>query len=114
MPKTPAAVFLVCAISAQAALKSIAVPQGGKIVYPYGADLAKTYVDLTQMWRGKQRLPPASFQIASEEPVAAPPGERCSHITGQVDAQDGKGPKELNSVFCQGPLAAHGSFMNLA
>ena len=95
--------------------------QGGRntsyaqaLYYPYGADLAKTYVDLTQMWRGKQRLPPASFQIGHEEPVALPPAERCSHITGQVDAQDGKGPKELNSVFCQGPLAAHGSFMNLA
>jgi hypothetical protein len=95
--------------------------QGGRdtsyartLYYPYGGDLAKTLVDLTQMWRGRQHLRPAAFKIASEDRLAAPAGERCAHITGQVDVQDGKGPEELNSVFCQGPLAAHGSFMNLA
>jgi hypothetical protein len=84
------------------------------LYYPYGADLAKTFVDLTQMWRGRKGLPPATFQIASEDRVQAPASERCAHITGQVDAQDGKGLKEMNSVFCQGPLAPHGSYMNIA
>ena len=95
--------------------------QGGRntsyaesLYYPYGADLAKTFVDLTQMWRSKKGLPRATFQIAGEDRVQAPASARCAHITGQVDAQDGKGLKELNSVFCQGPLARFGSFMNIA
>ena len=95
--------------------------QGGRntsyaqsLYYPYGADLAKTLVDLTQMFRAKRGLARASFQIAGEDRVQGGASERCAHITGQVDAQDGKGPKELNSVFCQGPLARFGSFMNIA
>lgn len=84
------------------------------LYYPYGADLGKTFVDLTQMWRVQQGLARIPFQITSETPVPAPAGERCARLLGQLDSQDGKGVREVNSVFCEGPLAPRGSFMNLA
>jgi hypothetical protein len=84
------------------------------LYYPYGGDLGKTFVDLLQMWRSKNGLPRITIQIASESPVQSPPSERCASITGQIDPQDGKGPREMNSVFCQGPLSPMGQFTCLA
>ena len=84
------------------------------LYYPYGGDLAKTFVDLLQMWRGKNGLQPVSIQISRESPLPRSAAMRCAQISGQMDARDGKGLRELNSVFYQGPLASIGSYMNLA
>lgn len=81
------------------------------LYYPYGLDLAKTFVDLNAMSRQKSGLPIPSIQIASETPVPSPGGSaRCARLTGQIDAQDGKGEREMNAVFCVGPLAPGGSY----
>ena len=95
--------------------------QGGRntsyaqaLYYPYGADLAKTFVDLMQMWRSRIGAPRAAFQIAGQSRVQAAGALRCAHLSGQLDAQDGKGLKELDCVFCQGPLGRIGSFMSYA
>ena len=84
------------------------------LYYPYGGDLGKTLVDLNAMKRKMMGLSVPSIQIANEERVPSPPSERCAHLTGKVDAGDGKGPMEMNSVFCQGPLSPMGQFMNIA
>lgn len=83
------------------------------LYYPYGADPAKAFVDLFQMWRQQNGLPPASFQISSATLVPSGGGERCVHLAGHVNAQDGKGLKELNTVFCTGPLQPSGHYRNL-
>jgi hypothetical protein len=84
------------------------------LYYPYGADPAKAFVDLFQMHRQQNGLPAASFQINSATLVPSGGRARCAHLTGHVDGQDGKGLKELNTVFCSGPLSPMGSYMNLA
>jgi hypothetical protein len=84
------------------------------LYYPYGADLGKTFQDLLQMARQKQGQPPAKIEISSETPMQMPAPVHCVHLLGHIDPQDGKGLREMNTVFCNTPPAAHGSFMNLA
>ncbi len=82
------------------------------LYYPYGGDVAKTFVDLNRMQRQLRNLPVPNITVLSEEPL--PTAQRCAHILGKVEAQDGKGPKEMNTVFCVGPLGPQGGYMNLA
>jgi hypothetical protein len=84
------------------------------LYYPYGRDPARTFVDLLQMWREKHGGAPANFQIASETPVQSSVGSRCVHLTGHVDVRDGDGPREMNTVFCIGPLSRMGQYTSLA
>jgi hypothetical protein len=84
------------------------------LYYPYGGDLGKTFVDLTQMIRRMAGLPPASYQFSSETPAQSPPPWRCAHLAGQADFQDGKGTRELNMVFCSSPPTPHGNYMSAA
>jgi hypothetical protein len=84
------------------------------LYYPYGAGAARTFVDLFQMTRQRSGLQPASFQLADVSPLPSRGMEQCAHLTGRVDAQDGKGQKEFNTVFCTGPLSPMGQYMNLA
>ncbi len=81
--------------------------------YPYGRDLTKTFIDLTQILHQKRGRAPATFEIASSEPVRALAPQRCTHILGRVDEQDGKGMKEMNTVFCSGQLGPGGIYMNI-
>jgi len=83
------------------------------LYYPYGGDLAKAMVDLNAMSRRMQGLSVPNIQIADEERVPSPASERCAHLTGNIDVGDGKGPLEMNSVFCQGPLSQMGQYMNM-
>lgn len=83
---------------------------GRGLYYPYGNDLGKTFVDLNAMAREKTGLRPPSIQIASETPVPSGGGWHCAHLTGKIDALDGTGVKEMNAVFCVGPLARGGSY----
>jgi len=80
-----------------------AVQHSRWISYPFSQDLKKMFVDLTQLFRGKDGLSPARFQLATANPAPGPGIERCVHLTCQVDAEDGKGPREMNTVFCATP-----------
>jgi hypothetical protein len=84
------------------------------LYYPYGGDPARTFVDLVQMLRQKHGAAPANFNIASETAVHGGLGSRCVHLTGQVDVHDGKGLREMNTIFCIGPLSRMGQYMSLA
>jgi hypothetical protein len=84
---------------------------GRSIYYPYGGDMAKTFVDLIQLYREKQGLQPVQFQIASVTDLPAPSGWRRVHITGLLDAGDGFGTREFNNVFCCAPPGPAGGFM---
>lgn len=84
------------------------------LYYPYGGDLGKTFVELVQMDRRRLGQGPASITISSETPAQFPPPWRCAHLAGQVDVKDGKGMKEMNTVFCSSPPTRFGSYMNLA
>lgn len=81
------------------------------LYYPLSGDLGRTFVDLIQMFR----VPPANFRIAGQSPVPSPPAERCVHLTGHVDPRDGKGDREMNTVFCvSAPKPASGVFLAVA
>jgi hypothetical protein len=80
------------------------------LYYPYGLDMARTFVDLVQMYRQKRGLQPADFRLASETPLPAPAGWRRVHITGQVDSGEGLGPEEINNVVCCSPLGRFGGY----
>lgn len=84
------------------------------LYYPYGADLGKTFVDLLQMKRQKQGQGPVTINMTSETPVPFPAPWRCAQLLGQIDPQDGKGLREMNTVFCSSPPGRFGSYMNLA
>lgn len=84
------------------------------LYYPYGEDLGKTFVDLVQMKRSRQGQGPLPIKVSSEIPVQFPPPWRCAHLTGQIDPQDGKGVREMSTVFCSSPPSRFGSYMNVA
>lgn len=82
------------------------------LYYPYGGDLGKTFVDLLQMARQHQGQEPVSIKINSETPM--PGAVHCAHLLGQIDPKDGKGVREMNTVFCTSPPGRFGGYMNLA
>jgi hypothetical protein len=84
------------------------------LYYPYGGDLGRTFEDLLQMARKNQGQGAVSIKISSETPMPVSGTLRCAHLHGQIDAQDGKGMREMNTVFCSAPPGPHGSYMNLA
>jgi len=53
------------------------------LYYPYGADLAKTYVDLTQMWRSRNGLPPALGFARQTRSGLQQPSARPDRDSGQ-------------------------------
>ena len=82
------------------------------LYYPMSGDMGRMFVDLVQMFRSHSQQPPATFQIAGVSPAPAPPSERCAHLTGNIDPQDGKGAREMNTVFCvTAPSPAAGIFL---
>ena len=84
------------------------------LYYPYGGDLGKTFVDLVNMDRKRGGQGPASITISSETPAQFPVPWRCAHLSGKIDPNDGKGMREMNTVFCSSPPGRFGSYMNLA
>ena len=49
-----------------------------------------------------------TITIANETPLPGP--QRCAHLVGQIDANEGKGPQEMNAVYCVGPLSPMGRY----
>jgi hypothetical protein len=82
--------------------------------YPYGGEMPRTFADLMTNLRRKAGLPPASYHFSNVSPVAAPQPERCVYMTGTSDLQDGKGPRELNAVFCTTPPTPMGLWGSVA
>ncbi len=81
--------------------------------YPYGGDLAKTFVYMMQNVRHKAGLPEAVYNFSSVTPLPAGQ-QRCVRITGTSDLRDGKGDRELTAVYCTSPPAPAGSWMSMA
>jgi hypothetical protein len=77
-------------------MKAIDNPGGGKIVYG----------------QVQGQTSEAGAMAAVLRAVHQRYGDR--HLTGHVDAQDGKGLREFNTVFCSGPLLPTGHYTNLA
>jgi hypothetical protein len=82
--------------------------------YPYGADQAKTFVDLIQGVRRKAGLQPAVYNLTSATPVPANSQQHCTHLKGTVDFSEGKGPRELNALYCVNPPGPAGNWMSSA
>jgi hypothetical protein len=84
------------------------------LYYPYGGDLGRTFEDLLQMARKNQGESPVTIKVSSETPMQVSGALRCAHLHGQIDAEDGKGMREMSTVFCSSPPGPRGSYMNLA
>jgi hypothetical protein len=83
--------------------------------YPYGADVSRTFVFLMQNLRHKAGLPQASYNFTSVVPVPGAPPERCVRMVGTVDLAQGKGPRELNALYCTTPPSpAAGAWLSVA
>lgn len=79
------------------------------LYYPYGGDLAKTFVDLAHMTSKRNGKPAADFRISSETQMQPRGNLRCAHLLGQADPHDGKAKREINTVFCSSPPGRFGS-----
>lgn len=84
------------------------------LYYPYGGDLAKTFVDLAHMMSKRNGKPAGNFKISGETRMQTAGSLRCAHLLGQVDPRDGKGTREMNTVFCSSPPGRFGSYMSVA
>ena len=85
------------------------------IYYPLSQDLGKDFVDLMTLNLQKRNQQPGSYKIASDRAVQSPAGYHCARIDGQFDSKDGKGPREMHTIFCIGPEGpASGSFLGIA
>ena len=82
-----------------------------QLVYPANADIAKAFPDLFQQWRRLNGLGPTDLVIARAEKLPTPQGDRCVHVTGQVNP-DGKGMQEMNTILCA-TEALRGKYMVL-
>jgi hypothetical protein len=96
----------------QGGLRNTAYAKG--LYYAYGGDLGQTFTDLLQMERKVNGLNPVTMKVTGETPVQFPAPWRCAQLTGNIDPQDGKGQREMNTVFCTSPPARFGSYMNMA
>ena len=82
--------------------------------YPYGANQARTFVDLIQNVRRKAGLQPAVYNLSTATPMPANSQLHCTHLAGSVDFRDGKGQRELNAVYCSNPPGPAGTWMSFA
>jgi hypothetical protein len=70
-----------------------------QLVYPADADIAEAFPNLFQQWRRLNGLDPTDLVIDRAKKLPTPQGDRCVHVTGQVNP-DGKGMQEMNTVLC--------------
>jgi hypothetical protein len=67
---------------------------------PYNAELPKTFEYQIQKIRKQAGLQPAIYNFTNVTPMGQVPGERCAQMQGTVDFQDGKGKREMNTLYC--------------
>ena len=84
-----------------------------QIYYPYGGNLAKTFVDIYNLSNRQQNLPPVSFKISSAEPVPATRSQRCTHLTGTATPDQAGGQGVLEVYYCTTPPIS-GSWLSSA
>lgn len=84
------------------------------IYYQYGGDLSQTFVYMIQHVRQKAGLPQATYHFTSVTPMPASGQQTCVHMVGTGDMNDGKGPRELNAVYCETPPGRFGNWMSEA
>jgi hypothetical protein len=82
--------------------------------YPYGGDFGRTYEYMMQDLRRRANLSKATYNFTSVQPTPGSGQERCAHLTGTVDFNDGKGPRILNAVYCMNPPGRFGNWMSAA
>lgn len=82
--------------------------------YPYGTELSKTYVDLVQMVRQRANLHPSTFHFTEVSASQASGQQHCVRMSGQVDYNDGKGPRETHVVYCVSPPNRAGAWQSAA
>ena len=92
---------------------------GGKIIYPSNVDLVRGFPGLIkEFYRvNNQRF---DFQIASVEPMSAPPGQRCAHASGRGMLSSLNGPPpnvaqkdipEVEALLCTTAPGPMGNYM---
>jgi hypothetical protein len=81
--------------------------------YPYGSDLATTFVAVIQRMRQNSSLAPADISVAGASELTVPPPARCARLNGTIDPKDDKGTREFNAIFCSGGVSPMGQFMNV-
>lgn len=84
------------------------------IYYQYGGDLSQAFVYVMQHTRQKNGLPQATYHFISVTPVPAGGQQACVHMVGTDDMNDGEGPRELNTVYCETPPGRFGNWMSEA
>jgi len=67
---------------------------------PYNSDMAKSFVYQIQKVRQKAGLQPADYEFSSVTSAGQSAQERCAHLEGTVDFQDGKGKREMSTLYC--------------
>jgi hypothetical protein len=82
--------------------------------YPYGGDMSKEFLYLMQGVRHKAGLSQASYNFSTVSPVSGSSQQRCVRMAGTVNFGDGKGPRELNAVYCASPPGRAGTWMSMA
>jgi hypothetical protein len=86
----------------------------GKIYYPYGANLAKTFVDIHHLSSRQQNLPLTSFNITRVDAVPSSPPQRCVHLSGTATPDQAGGQGVLDVFYCATPPNSSGSWMSSA
>jgi hypothetical protein len=82
--------------------------------YQYGADQARTFVDMMQGMRKRAGLRPATYNFTSVTPMQTNSPQHCTHLVGTSDFQDGKGRHELNALYCAQQPDNYGNWLSSA
>jgi len=90
----------------------------GRIIYPANVDPARAFADLFQEFWRVNGAHPTALQIAQAGQAPAPPGQRCAHVTGQVNLSGMQGGMaELNALLCTtapGPMGNYLVMLSMA
>lgn len=66
----------------------------------YNSDPARSFVYQIQKVRQKAGLQPANYQFTNVTSAGQSAQERCTHLEGTVDFLDGKGNREMSTLYC--------------
>ena len=78
------------------------------LYYPFSNDMAHMFEAVLQHARQKNGAKPARMTVSSAAPTSAPAGQRCAHLEGKTDFEDGKGDRDFTAIFCVGPPSRFG------
>jgi hypothetical protein len=70
--------------------------------YPSGSDPAQTFTYLIGTTRKRAGLPAATYHFSPVTPMqGSTPSQRCAHLTGTANMNDGSGDREINALLCE-------------